>query len=123
MVEVHRQRIDTVDDGLRLLDELMTLTERLTLDGTAFTILDDLHATAEHALDFEDDEDEAVDFRDVTTRLRDGLEAFATSHTDPDCDDGFAFEYTLADMLLRMKMLRTWINEAQLAYDRRALDV
>ena len=119
MVEVHRQRIDKVADAIRWIDELMTLVERLTLENTTFTMLDDLHATAEHALEVE--HDEAVDFQALTTQLRDGLEAVISAHIDP--DDGIAFEHTLTNMLLRMKVLRAWINDAQLDYDIRMLDV
>jgi hypothetical protein len=115
MIELHRQRVDTVDDGIRLLDELLDLTERLTLDGKAFSLLDDMHATADVVLDEPDD----VDFKAVVIQLHEGLAAFAKAHTDPECEDGFAFEYTLADMALRLKMLREWLNTAQLDHDAR----
>jgi hypothetical protein len=111
-LELHRLRIDTVDEGVGFLDDLIDTVEKLYTDS-ALAKLDDVYATAV----FESEADDA-DHEKALARIRDSLEEILSSRTDP-AAEGVTFDSTLTAMSLRLKMLRDWLNDAQLDYDAR----
>lgn len=117
-LELHRLRIDTVDEGIRHLDALLDALERLQELESTFSQLDEAHATALWAEEeLESPEHEAIPDFDAARAhfgsIRENLEN-VIKHTT---EDGFAHEYALNDMHHRLKMLRQWLNEAQLDYE------
>lgn len=108
MLEPHRRRVDTVDDGIRILDELIEVIEGV-YDGSPLAQLDDLQANASFALE------ESGDYEDALRTVVEELDAIITRRVD--LDEPY-FEDTLKLVVRHLSTLRDWLGDAQLQYDR-----
>ena len=106
-LEPHRLRIDTIVDGINHLDAVLEVFEKLLdIDGAESTL-----AEVKDIAEFAQTDD------DVGAHAKDLFEQIESALGSLDLDTDFASKYELDEAVKRLKMLRDWLNEANLNYD------